>query len=132
MNGTTPKPHSWIDTLASKVNFDTFLKRFHITTAVVLETFSYFTVGVLLGIVVKRYLKQIIILVIALLVLIKTFEYMGVGAMTLNWIRIKALIGIGPQDTLDSVVRFYTLWVQTHVRHVVSLMIGLLVGIKLL
>jgi|GEM_PF-5929286 hypothetical protein len=131
MNGTT-QPHSWIDTVAEKLNLDSFFKKFNVTTAVVIETVSYFTVGVLLGFLIKNYLKQMLTMLVLFFLTLKGLEYMGIGSMVLNWERIKMLTGMGPSDTLESVIKFYVFWVQTHVRQVISLIVGFLVGIKIL
>jgi hypothetical protein len=130
MKGYSLKPHSWIDTVAAKLNFDSFLGKFNITTAIILESGSYFTVGALAGFMIKRYLRLVLISSFGFFIIVRALDYSGIGSMVFDWTRIKAMTGIGPADTLDSIVRFYILWARTHVRQVISLGTGFLIGIK--
>lgn len=114
-----------------KNSLNSFLSCLDITTALVVETASYFAAGILLGFLAKRYLKQTIVAVLVFFILLKGLEYLGIGAMVFNWDRLKTLTGMGPQDTLDSAAKIYLLWIQTHVRQVVCWVIGFLMGLKL-
>ncbi len=131
MNEVAPQSQGLVESATSKFNFSNFLSNFNVTTALVIEVASYFTAGVLIGFVLKRYFKQVFITLLVFLLMLKGLEYFGVGSMIFNWDRIRALTGIAPEDTLDSLVKFYLAWLQVHLYQVVSAVIGLLVGIKL-
>ncbi len=131
MNEATPASRSWTDSLTDKFNFDNFLGKFNVTTALVVETTLYFVGGILFGFLMKRYFKQVITALILFFLMLKGLEYIGVGSMVLDWDRIRVLTGIGPADTLDSLAKYYMAWAQAHVRQVISAVIGFLVGMKL-
>lgn len=125
------KQVGWIESITSKINIDSFLKKFNITTATLVEMVTYFGVGIALGFFIKRYLKFVIALIIILFLIVKGFEYTGISSFVLDWGRIKELTGIAPTDTIGSIVRIKFEWIQHHAWQAVSLAIGVLVGLKL-
>lgn len=127
----TTQPMGWIDSITSKFNFDSFLKQFNVTTATVVEVSTYFGAGLAIGFLAKRYLKQLIVGIILVVLFLKGLEYFGVSSLTVNWTRIKELTGIAPTDTIGGLAQIYLAWLQTHVRQTVSAVIGFLVGMKL-
>ena len=131
MNGAA-QSKGWVDTFDSKVNLGGFLKNFNIKTVVIVETVAYFSVGVFSGFIIKNYLKPLLVMALVYFLLLKGLEYVGIGVMVLNWEKVRMIVGMGSQDTLDSLARMYFLWMQTHVRQVVSWVFGFLVGIRLL
>jgi uncharacterized membrane protein (Fun14 family) len=129
----TPQPQDqpgWLQSLADRFNFDDFLQRFNLSTAVILEIIAYAGAGFLAGFLFKRYFKFALVLIILFFLALKGMEYAGVGSMILNWDRVRELTGFGPSDTLESVVRTQLVWIQMHVRQTISFVVGFLIGIR--
>lgn len=127
-----PAPIGWIESFAQKINMDRLLQRFNLTTAVVLETALYFGGGVVMGFFAKRYLKQVIVGTIVLFFALKGLEYAGIiEPSVFNWLRIKELTGISPNETLSTVGKTWIVWMQRHIRQAVSAILGFWVGLKL-
>lgn len=124
------KSAGWIESTAAKFNFDTFLKKFNLTTAALIEMAAYFGAGFLAGLFVKRYLKQLLIAVVVFFLIVKGLEYTGIGSMIFNWGRVKEVTGISPSDTVGTLSNGCFTWVQTHVRQVISTLIGFLIGMR--
>ncbi len=125
-------PHqNWISQLADKINMDSFLNQFNLSTVFVITLFTYFAGGVLTGFVAKRYLKALVITLLLCFLLLKGLEYLGVSSISFNWARVKELTGIAPTDTVGDIFRTYTAWLQQHIGETVASVIGFIIGIKL-
>lgn len=121
----------WIQTITEYLNFDSFLSKFNLSTAIVLETLGFGAAGFLAGLLVKRYAQQVIIGIILFFLLLKGFEYFGVGSMSLNWARVKELTGITPDATFGSICSSLMTWLQQHVRQAIAIVVGFVAGLKL-
>lgn len=121
----------WIVELASKINIDDFLKKFGLNTAGLIEMVTYCLGGILVGFLSRRYLKQVIIFGIALFLLLKGLEYTNMTVISFNWAKMKEITGIGPNDTVSSVLQNYACWIQDHMPLTIGALIGFLIGLKL-
>lgn len=130
MASQTTQP-GWISQLASKINMDSFLNQFNLSTVYVITLFTYFAGGALAGFIAKRYLKALVITLLLCFLLLKGLEYLGISSITFNWLRIKELTGIGPGDTVGNIVRNYAAWLQQHLGETISAIIGFIIGVKL-
>lgn len=126
----SPK-QGWISQLASKINMDSFLNQFNLSTVYVITLFTYFAGGVLAGFIAKRYLKALIITLLLFFLFLKGLEFLNVTSISFNWSRIKELTGIAPSDTVGDIFRHYAAWVQEHLGETIAAVIGFIIGIKL-
>ncbi|MBN1549662.1 hypothetical protein JW872_03300 [Candidatus Babeliales bacterium] len=129
MNNLGPvpvQPQGWF----SGFSWGNFLQRFDLSANTATELVSYVGVGFACGFLIKRYLRSVIILFLAMFLLIKVVEYMGVGFFIFNWDKFKDMTGIAPTDTIDGVTRVWFAWAQSHVTHVVCVVVGFIFGTK--
>lgn len=127
---TTPHQR-WISQLADKINMDSFLNQFNLSTVYVITLFTYLGSGALAGFVAKRYLKALIITLLVCFLMLKGLEYLGVSSISFNWVRVKELTGIAPNDTVGDIFRTYGVWLQQHIGETIASVIGFIIGIKL-
>ena len=130
MNTVSQQPR-WIEQLAVKLNADTFLQRFNLTTVQVIEMLTFLGGGVAAGFLIKRYFKHALIALILLVALLKGMEYFGITTVVFNWARMKELTGIGPNDTVSDILNMSFLWLKTHIPLAIAGVIGMLIGAKL-
>lgn len=133
-NHFTPTPiepnetTGWVDSMKSSLsNFITSMTE---SKAVIAETLAYFAAGFAVGFLAKRYLRQLFIVIVVSIIVIKGLEYAGVGTVALNWSRVKELTGVSTTDTLGAVAQAYLAWLQMHIRQTVAVVVGFLVGTK--
>jgi uncharacterized membrane protein (Fun14 family) len=96
-----------------------------------IELSIFFVAGLVLGFIIKRYLKYILLLVlfVVTLVILDQFNIINIGV---NWPKIQDLLNIRPGFTLDEgMLATYVAWIQANVWAVLSTSLGFLIGLKL-
>lgn len=121
---------SLLEKVSARINIDWFLERFNLSTAVVVETIASFGLGFFAGLFIQKYLKQAIVAVIGFIIVVALLQYMGIFTCVIHWDQVKNITGIGPADTLSALAQDWIAWMQMHVRQVISVVIGFIVGLK--
>jgi|SRR5579859_2749652 len=121
----------WLGSIFSTLHIDTLLEKLNLSQETVIETSIYFTGGVVFGFFAKRYLRQLAIALVLLLLIIKGMELANIGTMIVNWDHIKELTGIAPTDSINSVTSMYLAWLQSHIRQSIAVVVGIFVGSKI-
>lgn len=90
----------------------------------------YLGIGFVIGLVIKRYLKYILLVVLFMvaLTILEQFNIINIG---INWPKIQELFNI--QHTVsfdDAVLSTYKAWLQDNVWMVLSASLGFLAGLK--
>lgn len=87
--------------------------------------------GFVLGLIVKRYLKYILLLVLFVvsLVILEQFNIINIGV---NWAKVQDLLNIKQGLSFDEgMVNTYVSWIKANVWIVLSASLGFLFGLKL-
>jgi uncharacterized membrane protein (Fun14 family) len=87
--------------------------------------------GFVLGLIIKRYLKYILLLVlfIVTLVILEQFNIINIGV---NWAKVQDLLNIKQGLSFDEgMVNSYVSWIKANVWIVLSASLGFLFGLKL-
>lgn len=118
---------AWFDQI--KQTIKTWADKLNLTTPKIIEIASFFAVGFFLGFLIKRYSKYVFICalsLIAALFLLDNFEF-----VTIDWIKIREVTGISPNDTIGMLFRNYFEWIKNNLIAVISLFIGFIIGYKI-
>jgi uncharacterized membrane protein (Fun14 family) len=122
---TTTVTHSFFDTF--KVKIQDLLAQFKFSWKTITELAVGFGAGFLLGFLVKRYARQVIVLLVLFSVVLIGLEYFNF--ISIDWTAIKNFIGL-PTQTLESIAQEYFTWAKEHILTVVTGLIGFLIGYK--
>lgn len=124
------QPAGWLSSLTHSFNFDDFLQKFNVSTVMLLEMLVYVGAGFVAGFLFKRYFKQVAVGLVLFFLAIKGLEYAGIGALSLNWVRIREIFGFEQGATLETIIKAQLAWMQGHVRQTISVAVGFLIGVK--
>ncbi len=103
--------------------------RLDLSTAKILELLTYFGVGFFVGFLLKKYFKYIFI---AILILgLGLFILQNSNIISIDWVKIRQLTGVSPEDTLGSLFQIYLDWIKQNLLIIITGFVGLLVGYKI-
>lgn len=107
---------------------DRLMESFDFSTSNLIKMGAYATIGFLLGFLLKKYGRSLIMALSVFAVLLYALSYVSV--VTIHWDQARELIGLTAQDSFDSVL--HALWasIQKQVVHVVCGLIGFIIGYK--
>ena len=118
---------SWFDMIKEKLNIDEIKAYF--TDLSIAHIFLYFGSGFLSGFLFKKFGKYLIFTLIVGTALIYGLHYLQVISLDIE--RLRNLIGLNPNDTLDIVIRYYLDWILNHIVYSILCVIGFIVGYKI-
>jgi uncharacterized membrane protein (Fun14 family) len=117
---------SWFDKI--KLNLQSLSQKYDINIYKIMEIVAYFAAGFFVGFFFKRYTKAaffaFIVLIISLF-LLENFQIIHI-----DWIKVRDLTGISPQESIGSLVNSFYEWIKTNLIIVISAMVGLILGYK--
>lgn len=117
----------WLDTIKNK--FEAFIQQFEFSWAKVTEYGIALGGGIVCGFLVRRYGKQTILILLVLAALLGSFVYFEV--ITIDWPKVKELIGIAPANTIEAFFKSYLQWAQAHFITVIMSIVGFIIGYKI-
>ena len=89
-----------------------------------------FSIGILSGVLFKRYLKSFVALVVCGVILLGLLEHYGI--IMLDWSRVHTLTGVEPtQEAALNFVENCWLWVQVNRVPSISCLLGFFLGVRL-
>ncbi len=120
-----------LETLKENLNPSHLMKKFNITSATLLQMAIYFGVGIMIGYMLKKYGKFVIVLILFILGLLLV-QQIGLVDITVHTDKVQELFGLQPTAYDDKhLLVGYWEWVKAHVALVLSLSIGFLVGLRI-
>ncbi len=99
------------------------------SSAEAVEAAIYFCLSFGTGFFFKKYFKIICICLVFSLISIKALEY--AKFLTVDWVALKAFIGISSGDDFNVITNRCFDWIKDHLLLFISMAIGFLVGYKL-
>jgi len=112
-----------------KVWVQDWFTRLDLSTTKILELLTYFGVGFFVGFLLKKYFKYIFI---AILILgLGLFILQNSNVISIDWVKIRQLTGVSPEDTLGSLFQIYLDWIKQNLLIIITGFVGLLVGYKI-
>jgi uncharacterized membrane protein (Fun14 family) len=119
------------ETLKETLRPSTLMKKFNITTSTLWQMAIYFGGGIILGYVLKKYGKYVI-LCIAFCLGLLLLQQIGIISLTFHPQKFQELFGLEAIDFDEkNVLLCYWEWVKSNVALVLSLSIGFLVGLRI-
>lgn len=109
------------DTIAGATGFNFSLADFG-------RAATYLGIGVLLGLLAKKYLRLIITSIIVAALLLKGLEIRGV--LTVDWSGLREMIGLDASTTFESVLNVVIEWLKNQSLVALSAIIGFFIGYK--
>jgi uncharacterized membrane protein (Fun14 family) len=89
---------------------------------------TYLGIGVVAGILAKKYLRVVITGTVIALLLLKGLEHRNI--LTVDWVALKNLIGLEAAATFDSVFTTAFEWFKAQSFVAISSIVGFLIGYK--
>lgn len=86
----------------------------------------YAGIGFLIGFLFKRFFKVLIVALLITVLGLKGLEYFSF--ITINWMKIYAVTGIAPADSLEGLVNVFIAWVRVNALIVLSSFGGFVLG----
>jgi uncharacterized membrane protein (Fun14 family) len=99
------------------------------SSAEAVEAAIYFCLSFGAGFCIKKYFKIIFICLVFSFITIKVLEY--THFLTVDWVALKALVGINGTDDFNVIINRCFDWIKEHLLLFISIVIGFLVGYKL-
>jgi uncharacterized membrane protein (Fun14 family) len=109
------------DTIASATGFEFSVADFG-------KGATYLGVGVLLGLLAKKYLRLAITSLIVAALLLKGLEIRGI--LTVDWVGMRQLVGLDATATIESLFNLTIEWFKTQSFIAISAIIGFMIGYK--
>lgn len=123
---TDGKGLGFLDKLNAKIN--SFLKSLDMDSSDVIRLVSWFGFGFLCGMLLKRYVKYIILFVIFTVLLVAGMKYFDV--VSIHQGQIKSLLGFSETESFDTISSSIMVGVQLYAVEVGVGILGCLLGFK--
>lgn len=122
------EPHSgFLETIKTKLNIKQFTDK--IDSSMLLELAIYFGFGFVIGFLLSKFFKNIVIAVIVLGLILFALSYLGF--VTINFTKLSDAIGIPHYTSIDKAMYCYYQCIKAHVWIAVSALIGFLFGLRI-
>jgi uncharacterized membrane protein (Fun14 family) len=118
--------HNWYE--SAKNFIDEWARKINLTGAQVMEFLSYLGIGFVVGFLFKKFSSHALIAIGVFILGVLGLETLGI--LTIDWTQVNNLTGIGPSDTIGSLLSNYFMWLKEHFGVVLSAFIGFLIGYK--
>lgn len=118
---------AWLIALRDKVYC--WLQELDLTPSAMIEICSYLGGGFLVGFLLKKYFRAVIVLIILLGAAV--WGLVEFDLISVNWSNAQNLAHVAQTDTLSTIVTNLAQWCKQHVVMVISCLIGFLIGHKL-
>ena len=116
----------WFGALRDKISC--WVRDLNLTPAGIIEIYSYFGGGFLVGFLLKKYFRAGLVLII--LFVAAGWALVEFNVVTINWGNAQNLAHVTPNDTLGTIVASLAQWCKQHLVIVVSSLVGFLLGHK--
>ena len=120
------RPMGFVETVRMRV--EEFFVNMNITSSDVIRFASCFAVGFIVGLILKRYAKYIIMFITVSVLFLAILHY--AEFIMINHDRIKSLLGLQGTETFDSIVNLLLAFVRLHIVEIGSGILGCLLGFK--
>ena len=111
-----------------QLQFMDWWQNLDLTPFKIIEISSYLASGFIVGLLLKKYLRSVLIFAIlfsGLVWLLGVFDL-----IVINWNQAQNFVHIAPDDTLGTIYTSFMFWVKANLIMVVSSLIGLVIGCK--
>lgn len=113
----------------SKIWIQDWFNKLDISTSKMLELLAYFGVGFFVGFLLKKYFKYIFIAI--LILALSLFVLQNINVVSIDWMKIRQITGVSPEDTIGSLFQVYLEWVKQNILIISTGFVGLLIGYKI-
>ncbi|HJM68904.1 MAG TPA: FUN14 domain-containing protein [Candidatus Babeliales bacterium] len=124
----TEKVTTWADKFKSYANLDGLSQRFNISSQQFIEVVTYLGIAFFVGFIFKKYSRSIIIGAFAIVIALVCLEAFEI--ITIDWVQLRQITGVHPQDTVSGLVSMWVELARAHVMLVVSMVVGFFIGYK--
>lgn len=107
---------------------DVVAGQFDLSVKELSHALAYLGVGVVAGLLFKKYLKLVITSLIVAILILKGMEYRQI--IMVDWVALKAVFGFEPAATLESVGSLLYDWLREQSLLAMSTLIGFIIGYK--
>ena len=117
-------PQNWFEVIKEKIG--TTAESLNLSSAVVTESAIAVGAGFAIGYFAKKYGRPLFTTTILLIALLAVLHYFSI--ITIEWSKIKALIGLSPQEDAQAVVANITEWMKAHIPALVAGGVAFFIG----
>lgn len=118
----------WFDQLKEKLAFKEWAGSFDFSFNSVMQMLLSTGIGFLCGFVIKKYGKYLLFSIVFGGIVLGFLYYMNVTVI--DFVKLKALVGVAETDTFDLIIKHYFEWIRTHALLSVLGIIGFIIGYK--
>lgn len=127
MNEQTHLQHQgWWNSFKENLSLDQLSKKFDFSLNNLIEVSAYLVIGFISGFLIKKYGRFVIVILLVAGLSMGVLAHFNV--ITIDWVKIKMLLGISEIHTLDNVRQVYSAWIKEHIVAIISVIIGFLIG----
>lgn len=119
----TQQAQSWLEVIKEKIQ--SFFNSLNLNQKNLVEYLSYFGIGILAGVIFKKFARAFILYALIFGGLLYGLHYFDV--ITFDWTKLKDLIGMAPGDSGFS-TEPYMAWAREHIMQLIIGIIGFAVG----
>lgn len=112
----------------TRLYFYDWFANFSFDTKFILTILGFFGAGFAVGLLFRRFAKDLVVLFILFLVLLIVLNHFSI--INFNVLKIREITGIRGSDTLDSVFSILVDFVKLYYFYIISLLSGFVVGSK--
>lgn len=123
--------NGWFDVIKEKLSIENLSKTFDLSKEKMIALAFYFAAGLLLGFLLKRFFKYVLVLA-AVIIGLYFLQKAGAIRIDIDWNKMNDFFGIESVKDIDtSLFLGYWLWIKSNVAVSISLFIGFIVGWKI-
>ncbi|HZW61844.1 MAG TPA: FUN14 domain-containing protein [Candidatus Babeliales bacterium] len=120
-----------LDTLKENLSPSKIMQKLNLTPNKLLELTIYFGVGIIVGYLLKKYGKYVIVIILGILIVL-LLQQLGVLTIIFNSDKFHELFGMQPTTTAEgSLLAVYGNWVKANIALVLSFSIGFILGLRM-
>lgn len=116
----------WLEDMKSKIKMYEWFSTLDFSWATLGYGFLYCFIGFLTGLIINKFTKNVIAIVLLTLLIFCIFHYFDV--VVVDVVKVKTLIGLKPNDTFESFIATLYYWIKAHKFFTIASLIGFVIG----
>jgi hypothetical protein len=108
---------------------DSMFASLHISARDIISYVTWFGIGFLLGLGFKKYGKWVVAIILSAVIIIATLHYFEF--ISVHYTKIRCILGLDDVHTIEDIMTFVQVKVQTFLIELILFIIAIIVGFKL-
>lgn len=100
-----------------------------LNTIKALQIVSFFGIGFFIGFFLKKYFKEVVLIIAGLIITLIILEYFTL--IDINWIALKSVAKVQGTETVEDLFSILIIYIKEQFLLIISFLIGLVIGSRL-